>query len=69
MPIYTYICEDCGMKFDILVGINQEKIDAVCPGCGSSSVEKRFSVFGISGSEKGSWCSSCSGGDCSTCGR
>ncbi len=69
MPIYTYICENCEHKFDILIGISQEKIKKKCPQCNSSSLEKQFSVFGISGKNKGSLCSFCNSGSCSTCNR
>ena len=42
MPLYEYKCKKCDVSFEILQR-NKEK--AVCPTCGSSSLEKLFSVF------------------------
>jgi putative FmdB family regulatory protein len=70
MPIFTYQCKSCLEKFDILVGMTQDKPELKCPKCKSSDLEKQFAPFRVSGvSEKSSSskCSSCSGGDCSGC--
>ncbi|MBP7087868.1 MAG: zinc ribbon domain-containing protein [Candidatus Omnitrophica bacterium] len=66
MPIHTYLCKKCLKKSDFLSGVNQDK-DAQklkCPHCGSKDLEKTLAAFSIAGSSK---CSSCSGGDCSSC--
>lgn len=69
MPLYTYLCKKCSKKFDFLVGMTQEKLKVQCPFCGNTEVEKVFAPFRIVSSGRGgsSKCSSCSGGDCSTC--
>lgn len=42
MPIYEYECEKCGKEFELLV---RGDTKAVCPGCGSEKLRKRFSAF------------------------
>lgn len=47
MPIYTYVCKDCRMKFDLLVGVTSEKTEFKCKKCGSKHIEKTFSSFSV----------------------
>jgi putative FmdB family regulatory protein len=54
MPINSYVCNQCGEKFDLLVGMTSEKPELKCKKCGSKSIEKVFGVFGIKNSSKGS---------------
>ena len=51
MPIYSYICKNCGEKFDLLVGVTSEKAELKCKKCGSKKIEKTFSSFSVGGSE------------------
>ncbi|NQS99034.1 MAG: zinc ribbon domain-containing protein [candidate division Zixibacteria bacterium] len=51
MPIYEYICSECGREFEELVFSSDELPE--CPICGSKSVEKKVSAF-ASGSSGGS---------------
>ncbi|UCC94533.1 MAG: zinc ribbon domain-containing protein [Candidatus Omnitrophota bacterium] len=69
MPLYTYVCKRCSKSFEILVSFSRQRGEAKCPECGSNNTEKVFGSFSVSGSTKGtsSKCSSCSGGNCSTC--
>jgi putative FmdB family regulatory protein len=80
MPIYEYRCKKCQNKFEELVGLGTRDEDMVCPGCGSSSVERAFSVFGVLGGaetevgESGAYsgasaCSGCAATSCATCVR
>ena len=69
MPIFEYRCEECKEEFEELVFGSQE-VD--CPNCGSRSVSKKLSLFGMSGVEKpfagsSSGCTSCSKSTCSSC--
>lgn len=68
MPIYTYICRDCGEKFDLLVGVVSEKVELKCKKCGSIHIEKTFATFGVNVSRgtnvPDSPCQSCSTGTC-----
>lgn len=53
MPIYEYICQDCGEKYEKFVRSNTAQVKLICPSCGSERSEKAFSVFGaIGGSAK-----------------
>tara|TARA_Y100000031_G_scaffold117095_1_gene129886 strand:- start:1 stop:216 length:216 start_codon:yes stop_codon:yes gene_type:complete len=47
MPIYEYICPDCGHKFDLLKTFGQIDEEVVCPRC-NKSAERQLSVFGHS---------------------
>lgn len=72
MPIFEYLCEDCGNKFEKLVrrpGADQ----VLCPSCGQSHLEQQFSSFAAhsNGREEFSL-PSCPSGMCATpelCGR
>lgn len=44
MPIYEYVCEKCGNKFELLKK-NSSSDENKCPVCGSDKVIKQFSVF------------------------
>lgn len=65
MPIYTYICKDCGEQFDLLIGITSEKVELKCKKCDSSNIDKTFAPFGINVSS-GSNNLSSSGPSCPT---
>ncbi|MFH2138005.1 MAG: FmdB family zinc ribbon protein [Candidatus Omnitrophota bacterium] len=47
MPIYTYVCKDCGEQFDLLVGVTSDKTAKKCSKCGSKKIEKIFSAFSV----------------------
>ncbi len=71
MPLYEFVCQKCGKRFERLVAAGKEK-DVVCDGCGSGEVQKMISCFGIGGGSNkikasASSCSSCSSKSCSTC--
>ena len=69
MPIYTYVCEKCGEKFDLLVGVTSEKVELKCEKCGSKKIERLLGQFsvGSSGGKIGSSGGSCPTGTCPTC--
>lgn len=60
MPIYEYICEDCGHIFSALRRISQSDDDLECPNCGSNKIKRKFSTFATSGFSSKSSASSCS---------
>ncbi|MCK4859500.1 MAG: hypothetical protein KAS87_02960 [Candidatus Omnitrophica bacterium] len=66
MPVYSYICKDCGGKFDLLIGITSEKVELKCKKCNSKNIEKTLGAFnmGGSGSKFNSSGSSCPTGTC-----
>jgi putative FmdB family regulatory protein len=59
MPIFEYICEDCGRQTEILMRNTAEK--PVC-SCGSSNLKKKLSTFAVS--EGSSAASPCADGSC-----
>ena len=46
MPIYEFVCESCGHRFEELVGshVGRETADVGCPECGSAEVERQLST-------------------------
>jgi putative FmdB family regulatory protein len=45
MPIYEYVCEDCGTKFEKLVLRASDKEGLACPKCGKSRLAPQLSTF------------------------
>jgi putative FmdB family regulatory protein len=44
MPIYDYLCEDCGARFEKLV-LRPETDVVTCPSCGKDRVTQQISLF------------------------
>jgi putative FmdB family regulatory protein len=77
MPIYEYICSECGADFELLRSLSEADKGADCPHC-HKPAQRKLSTFAcfsttsagvptrIAGT--GSSCDSCSSTDCSTCG-
>ena len=51
MPIYEYICDDCGKRYEQIV-LSQTQ-DVVCPSCSSGRHTLQLSVFSAHGSSSG----------------
>src|SRR2546430_11848463 len=51
MPIFEYLCDDCGTKFEKLVR-NRASTDVLCPSCGESHVTTQLSTFAAHGSSR-----------------
>ena len=49
MPIYEYICQDCGEKYEKLIRSSVVKVELKCPQCGSDHGERTLSLFGAIG--------------------
>ena len=49
MPLFEYLCKDCGKPFEKIVPRHDSA--ARCPYCKSALVEKQLSVFAVAGSE------------------
>jgi len=69
MPLYSYICKDCGEKFDLLIGVSSRNPELRCKKCGSKNIEKTFAAFKVGGPGARSTSSgpSCPTGTCPTC--
>lgn len=66
MPIFEYVCKECGHGFEALV-FGRDK--ASCPKCKSKSLAPQLSVFAVSakGAASGSFSSEAPGA-CGSCG-
>jgi len=45
MPIYEYLCEDCGSKFEKLVRRSSDVPELACPSCGQKHLRQELSTF------------------------
>lgn len=45
MPIFEFLCDDCGHPFEELVFTSSATKKVSCPECGSVSVSKQISTF------------------------
>ena len=64
MPIFEYLCKDCGKAFEKIVPRYDTYVD--CPHCNSESVEKQLSVFAVAGTDRGEFAAP--DGSCGRCG-
>jgi len=63
MPMYKYLCEDCGRITKIFHRMTEEKTPDKCIQCGSAKLRRAYSpvgisVKGVSSMESGSSCDS-----------
>jgi len=71
MPIFEYLCKECGKRFEAIVYGAQK---AACPKCKGKKLEQQLSVFAVAGGSKsgssdfGSNFGSEAGGGCGSCG-
>jgi putative FmdB family regulatory protein len=45
MPIFEFICDECGQIFEELVRIASAIDEVICPECQSKQVKKKLSTF------------------------
>jgi len=64
MPIFEFVCGDCGNEFEELVMSRSAEVS--CPKCASSRVNKMMSVCAVKSGDK--FVSSSGGDGCSSCG-
>jgi putative FmdB family regulatory protein len=67
MPIFEFVCQECGTPFEELVRSATAVDEVACPFCESDQVAKQISTFaskvnGTSSSYPGAAASSCSSG-------
>jgi putative FmdB family regulatory protein len=72
MPIFEYVCQDCGNKFEKLMRRDQDP--GACPSCGQPHLQTALSTFAAhsNGKSQAAEFPSCPGGMCQTpdlCGR
>jgi putative FmdB family regulatory protein len=67
MPLFEFICEECGAVFEELVRSASTISGVICPDCQSEQVKKKISTFASKVSGSGSsFASSTSAASCST---
>lgn len=49
MPLYEYLCRDCGRPFEKMVRMSEQDLTPVCPSCGSADTRKQISTFATRG--------------------
>jgi len=62
MPIYEYVCDDCGEHYERIVMSQNQAI--TCPKCASAKHTLQLSVFAAPSNGKSSANVSPSGGNC-----
>jgi putative FmdB family regulatory protein len=53
MPIFEYVCAECGNRFEKLILSARRGSDVRCPECSSATVNKAISAFGLASSSGG----------------
>ncbi|MCS7027080.1 MAG: zinc ribbon domain-containing protein [Bryobacteraceae bacterium] len=68
MPIFEYVCEDCGIKFEKLIRRTAEANDLHCPTCSSDRLTQQLSTFAAHANGRAAEPAmpSCPGGVCQT---
>lgn len=68
MPIFEFICAECGTPFEDLVRSAGAIGEVLCPACGSDQVKKQISTFAsrVSGGAPSASISRVSAPSCST---
>ena len=68
MPIYEYICKDCGRRFEALQRFGEDAEGLACPACGAKELEKAISAPAPArieaGRSDGAGGCGCCGGSC-----
>jgi putative FmdB family regulatory protein len=44
MAVYEFRCSECGTEFEVTCHMDERDAKAVCPKCGSRSVEQKLSA-------------------------
>ncbi len=45
MPLFEFVCDDCGQPFEELLLSSSAINDVSCPACDSQQVKKKISTF------------------------
>jgi putative FmdB family regulatory protein len=53
MPIYEYICQNCGEVVELLQSMSRNQAGQNCPVCGSADLLKKISTVNISRANQG----------------
>ncbi|TDA64787.1 MAG: zinc ribbon domain-containing protein [Chloroflexi bacterium] len=73
MPIYEYVCQECGTRFEALRPMKDADVAITCKKCHGSNTQRALSLFNAtSGGQTlaaSGGCGNCAGGSCSSCGH
>jgi putative FmdB family regulatory protein len=59
MPLYEYVCKDCGQPFEKMMRFSEINLSPGCPTCASTNTQKQISLFASSGSSSSGSTASC----------
>jgi putative FmdB family regulatory protein len=59
MPLYEYLCKECGERFEKLVRMSDDPRAIPCPSCASAAVERALSTFATGGAQRTAAAPSC----------
>jgi len=59
MPLYEYVCQECGERFERLVRGSTDTQMIRCPRCESDTVARAFSTFATAGARGGETAPAC----------
>ena len=59
MPLYEYICQTCGERFEKLIRGDASAQPIVCPSCASAAIKRALSTFATSGNSAEPAASAC----------
>ena len=65
MPIFEYICKECGHQFEAVV-MGSKK--AECPSCQSGKLQQQLSTFAVGPGKSAASSSRPAAGPCGSCG-
>ncbi len=75
MPLYEYVCKDCGQRFDAMRSMKDADSPILCKHCQGDRTQRALSVFyaasdgrSVTTSSSGGGCAGCGGGSCAGCG-
>ncbi|MHB0987464.1 MAG: FmdB family zinc ribbon protein [Bellilinea sp.] len=73
MPIYEYVCQECGARFEALRPMKDADLAITCKKCHGPNTQRALSLFNAtSGGQTVAafgGCGNCAGGSCSSCGH
>jgi putative FmdB family regulatory protein len=55
MPVFEFICIDCGTPFEELVRSTSKIGEVTCPACHSHNIFKKISIFASQSTDSGSF--------------
>lgn len=72
MPIYEYVCLDCGERFETMRSMKEADAPISCRQCESPRTSRMLSLFNAASSGRvvaggNAGCAGCSSSSCATC--